>query len=57
MNHEKIDLKIALEKAIELLQNQKDIEEKLTSEGMATCTIKTQTCKLQIKIEKILEVF
>ena len=53
---QEIDLKIALEKAIELLRKQKEIEEELALEGKATCSIKTLTCKLQIKIEKIQEV-
>lgn len=57
MNDEKINLKIALEKAIELLRKQKEIEEELALEGKATCTIKTQTCRIQIKIEKTQEVF
>lgn len=52
MNGEKIDLKLALEKAIELLRKQKEIEEELALKGKSICTIITQTCRVQIKIEK-----
>lgn len=57
MDNEKIDLKLSLEKAIELLQKQKEIEEELALEGKAICTITAQTCRVQIKIEKSQEVF
>lgn len=57
MDNEKIDLKLSLEKAIELLRKQKEIEEELALEGKAICTITAQTCRVQIKIEKSQEVF
>lgn len=49
---QEIDLNIALEKAIELLQAKKDIKRELVLEGIATCIVETKTCKLQIKIEQ-----
>lgn len=49
---QELDLNIAIEKAIELLQLKKDIKRELALEGIATCIVETKTCKLQIKIKQ-----
>ena len=50
MENKSVDLDITLEKAMELLKENKKIEKALALEGIATCSVETKTCKLQIKI-------
>lgn len=48
----KKDIKLLTEKAIELLNDRKAIEEKLKKKEKATCYVETEDYKLSIKIEK-----
>jgi hypothetical protein len=48
----KRDIKIITEKAIELLNDRKAIEDELNKKAKATSLIETEDYKLSIKIEK-----
>ncbi len=48
----KRDVKIITEKAIELLNDRKSIENELNKKAKATSTVETEDYKLSIQIEK-----